>query len=449
LKTLAGYALAYAKLGWSVIPIQTKGKRSKVKWEKFQKERPTEDQIKGWWKKWPKANIGIITGSISDIIVMDIDSQKGREEYIAAFSELHNTISQTSGKPGAIHLLFKHPQDKEYANMAGIYKDVDVRADGGYIVAAPSIHENGTQYKWNIDPTEMGLDDLMDLPGDVKSKLTTNNSDGEAVSKNPEGWVQEALMGVPEGKRNDTCAKLAGYFLRAFHGDIEQTKIVLETWNERNEPPLDWKRVVRTIKSVADREGREELGKTVGEKIEKIQILKYPPPDNTRRYRVFLSNNSHNESVEMTTNELVTFSQFKIKFCELANRIPRPVKQTTWERMVNRALAEAEIIQLTTDETLTGLIIRLINSEVYSDGLRTDIEWIIGNRIVVSQDIIYLRMDTLLNMVATEREKITRKDIGQILRSLGFRNEKRTVKGLSIRTWYRPLDNFWRETYSG
>jgi len=449
LKTLAEYALAYAKLGWSVFPIKPKSKKPKIKWEKFQKERATEDQIKNWWKKWPDANIGIITGKISDLIVMDIDSQEGGEKYIAAFDELHTTISQKTGKPEALQLLFKHPGDREYPNKAGMLPEVDVRADGGYIVAAPSIHPNGVRYKWNIDPTEMGLDDLIDLPDEIKTKFNDLQTT-EGNNKNSEGWVQEALMGVSKGKRNDICTKLAGYYLRVFEGDIVQTETILQTWNDRNEPPMDWKEITRTIKSVADREGREALSKSVGEKIEKIQILKYPPPDNTRKYRVFLANHNinNNESVEMSTNELVTFSLFKIKFCELANRIPKPVKQLTWEGMVNKALAEAEIIQLTLDETLTGLILRLINSEIYSEGCMHDIKWVERHRIVINADIIYLRMETLLNMAIAEREKVTRKDIGQILRAIGFKNEKRTISGMSIRTWYRPLDRKWKECYN-
>jgi len=447
LKTLNEYALAYAELGWSVFPIIPKEKKPKIKWEKYQKERATEEQINSWWKKWPDANIGIITGKISDIIVMDIDSQKGRENYIVAFDELHSTISQKTGKPEALQLFFKHPKDRDYPNMAGMFTDVDVRADGGYVVAAPSIHPNGVQYQWNIDPTEMDLDDLLDLPDDIKKRFDSFQTD-EGKNKNPEGWVQEALMGVKKGKRNDTCAKLVGFYLRAFDGDTKQIEIILETWNDRNEPPLDWKKIARTIKSVADREGREALGKSVGEKIEKIQIIKYPPPDDTRRYKVFLSNNGSSESVEMTTNELVTFSQFKIKFCELASRIPSPIKQFTWEKMVNKALSEAEVIHLTTDETLTGLIIRLINSEVFSTGVQDDIGWISAGRIVVNGSIIYLRMDTLLNMATTEKEKVTRKDIGQILRSLGFKSEKRTIKNQSLRCWFRPLDRMWKETFS-
>jgi hypothetical protein len=443
-KSLLDYALGYSRLGWSVIPIKPRDKRPLIKWEKFQEKRAVEKQIRNWWKKNPNANIGVITGLISDFIAIDIDSQKGREEYIAAFGELHGTITQTTGKPGSLHLLFKHPRDQKYSNMARVLPDVDVRADGGYIVVAPSIHPNKTEYKWTIDPVEMGLDDLMDLPDDVKTKLATSQTI-TGVSKNAEGWVQEALMGVPDGQRGDMCAKLVGYYLRVFGGDIEQTRIILESWNERNIPPMDWKRISRTLKSIADREGREALGKTVGEKIEKIQVLKYPPPDNTRKYRVFLANSD--DSVEMNTNELVHFSLFKIKFCELANRIPRPVKQPVWENMVNKALEEAEMIQLTVDETLTGLILRFINSEIYSGGCMHDIKYV-GSRIVVNGDIIYLRMETLLNMANAEREKIDRKDIGRILRSIGFKNEKRKIKGMDLRCWFRKFDKIWKENFT-
>ena len=194
MKILSEYALAYAKLGWSIFPIKTKEKKPKIKWEKYQREKATEEQIKNWWKKWPDANIGIVTGAISGIIAIDIDSMQGREAYINQFGELHGTISQRTGKPEALQLIFKHPKDQDYSNRARMLPDVDVRGDGGYIVAAPSIHPNGVQYQWDIDPTEMGLDDLMDLPDDVKVELN-NSQTIDGTNKNAEGWVQEALMG--------------------------------------------------------------------------------------------------------------------------------------------------------------------------------------------------------------------------------------------------------------
>ena len=169
--SLFSHACDYIKLRWSVIPIEPGGKKPLIKWEKYQKERATEDQIKKWWTKYPNANIGIITGVISDVIVIDIDSKKGDEEYIAKFNELHNTISQKTGKPNATQKFFKHPKDHTYHNMARLLPDVDVRANGGYVIVPPSIHPNGTQYKWIIDPTEMGLNDLLPLPDEIKKHL--------------------------------------------------------------------------------------------------------------------------------------------------------------------------------------------------------------------------------------------------------------------------------------
>lgn len=438
---LPTYACEYAKLGWSVIPIEPRGKKPLVKWEKYQKERATEDQIKQWWTKYPNANIGVITGIISEIIVIDIDSKKGEEEYIAKFNELHSTISQKTGKPEATQKLFKHPGDHTYHNMARLLPDVDVRADGGYVVVPPSIHPNGTQYKWIIDPTEMGLDDLLPLPDEIKKHLFAQT---ERKPRNVEGWVQEALMGVKEGRRNDTCTKLAGFYLRAFEGDIEQVEIILQHWNEQNTPPLDWKVVNTVIESIAKREGRNAMGDGVGEKIEKIQILEYPPPDDTRRYKIFLA--GHDNSVEMDVRGLVMFSNFKMKFTELVRRIPKSVKQPRWERMVNEALKEAEIIKMSVDETLTGLVLRMINGEVFSEHCADNLKYVRG-QVVKNDDTIYLKIETLLAMMMVEREKVGRREVGKILRSLGFEVGTVRVGDKPNRCWHRKFDEEWAEKY--
>jgi len=433
-------AAAYARLGWSVIPIESGGKKPLVRWERYSRERASEKQVQKWWQKYPGANIGIATGKVSGFIAVDIDSAKGRENYINLFGELHNTISQTTGKPNSLHLLF-NPENTKISNMAGLVPDVDVRGDGGYIIIAPSVHPNGKKYEWKIDPVEMGLDDLLPLPADLKSLLTQRPA---KKTKHSEDWVPEALLGVKEGLRNDMCARLAGYYLRIFSGDAEQTEAILQEWNMRNSPPLDWKEVRTVIESVAKREGRNQLGDAVGESIEKIQVLKYPPPDSSRRYRVFLVN--HDGCVEMSTSELVLFSRFKIKFTELANRIPRQVKQGIWESMVNKALAEAEIINISIEETIAGFVLRIINSEVFSKGCMHDLGYV-NNRIVVNDDVIYLRIETVLDMTFGGPEKITRKDIGKILRELGFVIDVIRVSGKLYRCWHRNFDNEWKDKY--
>ncbi|MSS73944.1 MAG: bifunctional DNA primase/polymerase [Candidatus Latescibacteria bacterium] len=71
-------ALYYLReLSWSVIPVEPKGKRPLVQWEAYQRERASEDQIRAWWTEHPTANIGIVTGEVSGIVVLDIDGPEG------------------------------------------------------------------------------------------------------------------------------------------------------------------------------------------------------------------------------------------------------------------------------------------------------------------------------------------------------------------------------------
>ncbi len=251
--TMLEYALEYHKLGWPIIPINNNPERGKVpliKWIDFQNRRPSEEEIHSWWKRNPNANIGLVTGAISGIIVIDLDSAEGQEAYRPKFGEIHGTISQKTGKPGGKHLLFAHPLDgKRYQNSTQTLKDVDVRGDGGYIVLAPSVHPNGTIYQWEIDPLECGLADLMALPKELK-ELFPGDKPAPAPSapafqkSDPERDDMQSLMfGVGEPGRNSALTKLAGYWLRQYGGDVEKVLELAQEWNRSNRPPLDWKEV--------------------------------------------------------------------------------------------------------------------------------------------------------------------------------------------------------------
>ena len=69
-----------------MIPIRG-DKKPYIRWERFQKERPSEEQVRGWWGKWPNAMIGIVTGKISDLAVIDIDTDEGLEKMNKIVSE--------------------------------------------------------------------------------------------------------------------------------------------------------------------------------------------------------------------------------------------------------------------------------------------------------------------------------------------------------------------------
>ena len=77
-KKLLDAALFYRReLSWSVIPVESRGKRPLVPWEPYQHEPATEDQIRQWWTEHPSPNIGIVAGQVSGIVVLDVDGPEG------------------------------------------------------------------------------------------------------------------------------------------------------------------------------------------------------------------------------------------------------------------------------------------------------------------------------------------------------------------------------------
>lgn len=141
------YALRYREMGFSVIPV--KGKAGHVvEWTKYQSEIAPEDQIREWWNKWPDANIGIITGKISGLTVIDIDSYKLNDEEFEAvnkvFPDEYTTATALSGSGGQ-HRYFAY--DEEVKTKNDVMKGVDIKNDGGVIIAPPSVNENG-RYQW-------------------------------------------------------------------------------------------------------------------------------------------------------------------------------------------------------------------------------------------------------------------------------------------------------------
>ena len=174
-------ALKYRSMGFSIIPVK-KDKRPYIGWANFQKSRPSEKQIRQWWGKWPGANIGIVTGKISGLTVIDADSEAG----LNALNEfLPDSLTIPIVKtPKGNHLYFKHSPG--LSNGVRIIKDTDLRTDGGYIIAPPSktdYQENGKReggtYKWaeGLRITETHPPDMPDMLLDIlKSGATSTRA---------------------------------------------------------------------------------------------------------------------------------------------------------------------------------------------------------------------------------------------------------------------------------
>lgn len=171
-------ALSLLKLGWSVIPIGT-NKKPMVDWEPFQSIIATEDQIKEWFKN-PKTNIGVVTGRISNLIVVDIDPRHGGTEE--SFKDVQTAKSATGG--GGWHYYFKNVDGIQ--NSVNIKQGIDIRGEGGYVVVPPSSHPSGKNYEWIKSPSDT---EIASLPDFVKEWIAERDKYGRIVKA---GWLKVA-----------------------------------------------------------------------------------------------------------------------------------------------------------------------------------------------------------------------------------------------------------------
>ncbi len=245
-------ARGYARLGWSVIPIQPRGKRPLVPWVEFQQRAPSLDQIDAWFRRWPDANVGVVTGRISGLVVVDIDPAHGGDDSLEAIAREHGPLTtslQAATGGGGRHLYFGHP-GVPVPNRVGLYPGIDVRGDGGCVVAPPSVHPSGGRYRW-VSPRGPGRERLPDLPAWAARMLTAEHRRGRPLQH----WRSLVREGVQEGGRNSTIASLAGHLL--WHG--VDAAVVLElmlAWNRvRCRPPLSDQEVAGIVDSIAGLHG--------------------------------------------------------------------------------------------------------------------------------------------------------------------------------------------------
>ena len=169
-------ALKYAEMGFCVIPVLSGQKVPAIKWTEYQTRKSTAEEIKAWWSRWPTANIGIVTGDISNLNVVDLDRYKeGYDNTIELeyFPETFSTPTVTTPRGGS-HLWMR-AEGLTLSGKADIFPGIDLRSNGNFIVAPPSVNGNGKRYQW-VDG--LGLDEigLAHFPvGFYKAIININN----------------------------------------------------------------------------------------------------------------------------------------------------------------------------------------------------------------------------------------------------------------------------------
>jgi hypothetical protein len=146
--------------------------------------------------------------------------------------------------PKGFHLLFQYNPDLSQTQSA--LKGVDIRNDGGYIIAPPSSN-NGVAYSVERDRPPVALPSIP--PGLSKNGRTPSGGIAAPVVAARDKWVTEALQGVNEKQRNQTAARLIGYFHhKGIPSDIIEAQMM--EFAKRCTPPMDTWELQRTIESV-------------------------------------------------------------------------------------------------------------------------------------------------------------------------------------------------------
>lgn len=243
--------------GWSPIPLRPRDKRPLLPWEPYRHRRARPGELVAWRRRWPEANVGIVTGAVSGLVVLDIDPDKGGEaslaELEARFGPLPATLAVRTGGGGR-HLWFRHPGEPVPCAV-GLRPGIDVRGDGGYVVAPPSIHPSGRPYRFE----EGSAGEPAPLPGWLLALL----AEARPRPGHPPGFWRRLLReGLVEGERNTKLAALAGLLLR--HGLEPGTVLeLLQGWNlGRCRPPLPPEEVARIVASIVRTRERARRGAT-------------------------------------------------------------------------------------------------------------------------------------------------------------------------------------------
>lgn len=249
-------ALDYLHRGWSVIPMRERDKRPAVRWQDFQTTRASEQEVRDWFRRWPENNVGIVTGAVSGLVVLDVDPRHGGDDTLRSLELQHGpllpTLEAATGGGGR-HIYFAHPGGV-VRNRVGIAPGVDLRGDGGCVVAPPSVHPSGAHYRW-VAGRGPGQVPLASLPAWLRRILNLARGHGGHTLGH---WRELLREGVPEGDRNDTIASITGHLL--WHGvDPDVALELMLCWNRvRCRPPLSDPEVARTVQSITRLHERSE-----------------------------------------------------------------------------------------------------------------------------------------------------------------------------------------------
>lgn len=268
-------ALEYGRSGWRVIPVwwledglcgcgnvhcQAPGKHPLVKLGRGMSGATSDTSvIDAWWTEWPRANIAVATGSLSGIVVVDLDTHTeevdGEVEFKAwaaalGFEPPPTLQAQTGG--GGRHLVYQAPPEPPHVrNATNWLPGVDLRGEGGYVLVAPSTHASGQPYRWLND---LPIAELGPLLGPLRSARGTPGAGKNGGGDHPVYDYREACrVGPPRGTR-DHFFNARAFELRKQDVDfLDAQRELRRLWELTEQPPGDefpWELVLSKLQRV-------------------------------------------------------------------------------------------------------------------------------------------------------------------------------------------------------
>ena len=259
------------ELGFAVIPLKARSKRPALNaWRCYESRLPTEEELRGWFCGQDDLNIAIICGRVSgNLVVIDFDDMSVYPRFFDPRKIETGTLVVKTGS-GKRHVYLR--SDRPVRSFRIPELGIEIRSNGNYVVAPPSIHPDGGRYRF-ISPPGTGIAIVKDLvnsiwkraeelgvkrrlsPEELQALLKRAKSPrmyrGAYRGPNPP-CVIRALKGVPEGRRNDTCLWLAAYLINLRGLSVSKAREILYAYADRCTPPFNHREVDACIKSVVE-----------------------------------------------------------------------------------------------------------------------------------------------------------------------------------------------------
>lgn len=389
-------------------------------------------KITEWWDMWPGANVGVACGP-SGLIVIDIDPRHGGDDSLRdliAGREWPETPTVITGG-GGTHYYFKAPRDSTIGNSTGLLgPGIDVRAQGGYVVAPPSMHESGRSYEW-----EAGL-----APGEVKGAtapawliemLSAPGSRGRRAA--------EAINDViPEGHRDQTLTSLAGSMRRRGMSP-EGILAALRVENRRCVPPLP----ERDLERIASSVGRYAPASDIPVKTGLVTYANLRKRNTTPpTYILEISGGD----LRLTTAQLVKFHAVRIAAIEQLDLMLPAMKQQEWDEQLEHLLNNLDVLPAPEDASEPGVIWHAIRD--YLTTYASDDEEHFKFRPLSRGNEIFVTGDMIRRALRQRGFDIKQPQIWELMSERGATKKNVRINDKQSWIWSMPDESLSRDSVS-